>query len=586
MGPFDWQLVLVKLGLLLGFALLAGGVSEYLRVPKETAYLLVGIGMGPGILGWITAEHVELFTPLTRLAIALVLFNLGCRFPLTRIRRIFRRVLRLSAGELSGTFLLVAGGLVPLLIFAGVRIEAALLLGALALPTSPATTILMLKETESEGPVTEYTTSLVALNNLVSIVLFELVFLALVFWREGSGPSYADVGKLVQDLGGSVALGVAGGLVTAYAYTLVGAGHRLVLLMAIITLLLGVSESAGMYYLLTFLTMGFTVANISDQTRPVLAELDRLTGLLCVVFFVTSGAGFHVDALERAAGGPFGLVALAYILFRFLGKYFGVRLAASRQHEGPPVRHWLGTSLVAQTGAAVALARIAVDRTEGLSASLHQLCLDVQTVIFGTVIVFELLGPILIRQAVLRAGEVPLVRAIRHTTGGVLDPLRTVWNRLLLAAGRNPWKNRPAEELKVRELMRKSVVGLPQEATFHEVIAHIEQSRDNTYPVVGRGGELVGVIRYHELSSSLFDPSLGALVRAADVTTPAAWILHPNDSLSRAYERFQATKDDCLPVITDKEPYQLIGLVRRRDVLRWLIRSQTDSRAIVDSTAD
>ena len=117
-----------------------------------------------------------------------------------------------------------------------------------------------------------------------------------------------------------------------------------------------------------------------------------------------------------------------------------------------------------------------------------------------------------------------------------------------------------------------------REANFHDVVAHIEHSHDNTYPVVGRSGELAGVIRYRELSNALFDPALNTLVRAADVTTPAGWILHPDESLSRAYELFQATKDDCLPVVTRNEPYQLLGLVRRRDVLRLLIRGQLDSQ--------
>ena len=39
----------------------------------------------------------------------------------------------------------------------------------------------------------------------------------------------------------------------------------------------------------------------------------------------------------------------------------------------------------------------------------------------------------------------------------------------------------------------------------------------------------------------------------------------------------QTTKDDCLPVVTRNEPHRLIGLVRRRDVLRLLIRGQRGS---------
>lgn len=126
--------------------------------------------------------------------------------------------------------------------------------------------------------------------------------------------------------------------------------------------------------------------------------------------------------------------------------------------------------------------------------------------------------------------------------------------------------------------MRKNVKGVPQGATFDDVIAYIEHSRDNTYPVVGRSGELVGVIRYRELSGALFEPALDTLVRAADVTTPARWVLHPDEPVARVQEMFEASQDDCLPVVTREEPYRLVGVVRRRDVLRLLIRKQISSQ--------
>jgi Kef-type K+ transport system membrane component KefB len=560
-----WQSALT-LGFLLLVALLAGGLANYVRLPRVTAYLLMGVLLGPGVLKWIHEEHIRLFEPLTKLAIALVLFQLGCHFPMVRVRRILRRVLRLSLGEMGATFVMVFGGLAIL----GAPWEAAALLGALAVATAPATTILVLKETESEGPVTEYANSLVALNNLVSIVLFELLFLA-IYSYEGqlSAPIWKELGLLAHDLAGSVALGVVGGLVMSYGFARVADSRRLILLMAVIGMLLSACQLAGMPYLLTFLAMGVTVANSSDQTRQVLAELDRLTGLLCVVFFVTHGAELRLDALGKA-----GLIGLGYLAFRLLGKCLGTRLASAAGREEPPVRKWLGPSLLAQAGAAIALSSIAVQRTEGGDPALHRLCLDVQTIILGTVVVFEIIGPILIRYGVLRAGEVPLAQAIRHSTSGPMDQIQTISNRLLVAVGLNPWKGRSQADLAVSDLMRKNVRGVPQEATFDEVIARIEQSRDNTYPVVGRQGELIGVIRYRELSSALFDPALDALVRAADVTTPAQWVLHPDEPVGRVQELFRASKDDCLPVVEREEPYRFLGLVRRRDVLRLLIRGQ------------
>ena len=572
---FDWRIALT-LGVLLWCAMIAGWVAGYVRLPRVTAYLLVGMLLGPVGLSVVDLERTRLLEPLTKLAISLVLFNLGCHFPLARMRRILRRVLRLSLGELSATFLLVFVGLIAL----GQRWEVALLLGILALATAPATTVLVLKETESEGPVTDYANALVALNNLVSIVLFELLFLAVRFVHEQWGGStevptgqlLVEIGELARDVAGSVALGMAGGLIVSYAFGLVESGRRLVLLVSVPILLLAICQLLGMPYLLMFLAMGLTVANSSDQTRQIVAELDQLTGLLCVVFFAVHGAELEPGKLVAA-----GAVGVGYTVFRFSGKYFGIRIAARSAGEEPAVRNWLGATLLAQAGAALALSAIAVGRTQETGGILHEVCLDIQTVVLGTVVVFEIAGPILIRLAVLRAGEVPLAHAIRHATPGLMDQLRTVWNRWLMAAGRNPWKNRSPEDLTVKELMRTNVEGIPQAASFDEVVAVIEHSRDHTYPVVGDQRELVGVIRYRELSTVLFDPAVGLLVRAADVATAARRFFHPDDSLAQAFKIFKTSKDDCIPVVTPDEPHQLIGVLRRRDVLRLLIREQLDS---------
>jgi Kef-type K+ transport system membrane component KefB len=581
---FNWEIALV-LGLLLLAALAAGRIAGSLRLPRVTAYLLVGIFLGAPLVDRLVQEHTatsegvaqhgQPFEPLTKLAISLVLFNLGCQFPLERARKILRRVLRLSAGELTATFFLVFVGLMLL----GQSWQGALLLGALALATAPATTILVLKETESEGPITEYTNSLVAINNLASILIFEVFFLGLGLLSGGFASSTTsamqligvELGSLFYDLAGSALIGIGGGLLISLSFTMVPAGRRLVLLLAVLILGLAICEMAEMPYLLTFLAMGATVANTSDQTRPILAELDALTGLFCVVFFVAHGAELDLSKLGEAK-----LIGVGYVVFRFAGKYFGARYAAKRVKEKREIQQWLGAALTAQAGAAIALSSIAVVRTEAAGGDLYETCKQVQIVILGTVVVFEIVGPILIRQAVLRAGEMPLAQAVYHPTAGILEQWRNVTNRVLVALGRNPHKGRSADDLTIGDLMRQNPVSIPQTATFKEVVDRIEHSRDNVYFVVADGGELVGLIRYRELSSVLFDPALGSLVRATDVMTSASRVLHPEDSAVQAFDIFEHSKDDCLPIVTSEEPHRLVGTLRRRDVLRLLIRGQRD----------
>jgi Kef-type K+ transport system membrane component KefB/CBS domain-containing protein len=558
------------LGVLLGAALIGGLLGEMVRLPKVTSYLLVGLLLGPSALHVLAEDHLDILDPLGKLAMALVLFNIGCHFPLLHVRRILRRVLRISGGELGLTFLAVTLGLLVVGKATGHSLwwQTALLFGALALATAPATTILVLRETESEGPITEYATALVVLNNLTCIIVFEVLFLLIDAVAGGAvlAGVAADFGLLAADLGGSVLLGVVAGLLISYGCALMGAGYWLVLLVAVCAFVLGACETFGIPYLLAFLAMGATLANASDLERNILAELDRLTGLLCVVFFVIHGAEMNLHALWQA-----GTVGVAYIVLRSAGKYFGALLGTGRQEE-PPLRRWLGATLLSQAGAAIALSEIAVNRNPELGQHL-------QSIILGTVVFFEIVGPLLVRQAVIRTGEVPLAHAIRHTTTTPLQELSALWARLLAAAGLDPYRKKSPEQMTVQQLMRKNVQGVPWSATFDEIVAFLERSHDNTFAVVGDGGELAGVMSYADLRDSLFDPDLGGLVRAVDLAVPARHTLYPDEPIARAWELFAKATDDCIPVISREQPYRLLGMVKRRDMLRFFVRNPDNGGA-------
>jgi Kef-type K+ transport system membrane component KefB/CBS domain-containing protein len=554
MGDLDLHIA-STLGLLLGVCLAAGLFADLLHLPKVTAYLLVGLLVGPSMLDLIPEGHVELFEPILMMAMAVVLFNLGCEFTFARVRRVAARCLILSVSEITATCLLVTIGLV----LVGSSFSMALLLGCLAVATAPATTILVLKEFRSEGPVTESTGFLVAMNNFACIVLFELAFLA-VHLVEGKlhVPVGQQLGILLQDIAGSVALGIAGGLVVSYGCGLMKMKRWLVLLVATTTFLLGVCETFNIPYMLTFLVMGVTVANTSEMTGKIVDELDHLSGLLAVLFFAVHGTGLDVNAFIAV-----GKIGAIYIICRIAGKWLGVYSAARMTRQPREVRHWLGSCLFPQAGAAIALATIAVHRDPILGK-------PIQDVILGSVVVFEIIGPLFIRQSVLRTGEVPLAQAIRHTSSTPLGQVRSVVDRFRSALHMSSPTTSTTSQITVSDLLRKAQ-GIRQSANFDEVIAYIEQSHDNTYPVVDDRKQVVGVIRYPLLSDVMFDHSVTQLVRAEDLATETDALLYPDAPATDAVALFQAETDDCIPVINRDEPHELLGVVRRSDVMHALI---------------
>lgn len=549
----------VFLGILLFGSLVAGLIADIIRLPKVTAYLLAGMLLGPCVLHWVPKEQVHHMEPLTKLAMALVLLELGCQFPLARLRHLLKRVFWISAAELSLTFALVALGLWAI----GCTLGQATLLGALAIATAPATTVLVLQESDSEGPVTELAGLLVTLNNLAVIVVFELTFLALQVYggQLENGPS-DEIKRLTLDLFGAIGLGVLGGIVVGYGVSLLSQRRWLVLIIAVTLLLLGLCESWDLPYMLTFLVVGAVVVNTTGFGEEINKELGRISGLLVVVFFVVHGA-----ELDLAAFIASGTVGLVYILTRSSGKYFGCAIAATLTHQQLSVRRWLGTTLLAQAGVAIALSSMAAERNPDLGKF-------VQTIILGSVVVFEIVGPILTRLSVVRAGEVPLAQAIRHRTIGPLTQFIDMWSRLRSSVGLKPKASIDFGSVTIGNLMRSNVEGIPQTADFDTILSFIQRSRDNTYPVIDDLGCVVGIIHYELLSDAFFDPALESLVRAEDLATQADFLVCSSDPLGRALEIFRKTADDCIPVVVSVDSTELVGIIRRTDVTNLLIRKR------------
>lgn len=247
-----WPTVLT-LGTLICAALIGGWLAQILRLPRVTAYLLVGLLFAPATYQAMPAslqafmpqsapgyeQHIEHLDPIGKLAMALVLFVLGSHFPLNRFRKVLRRVLRLSAGELGLTFVFVCGGML-LLPLEEVSWDAAILLGALALATAPATTILVLRENEAEGTVTEYATALVAINNLIAVIVFEVLYRGVHYYHYGSEAGVSrEFMEFAADLCGSVALGPVAGLIISFGCGILATRRWLVLLVGMSTLVLG-----------------------------------------------------------------------------------------------------------------------------------------------------------------------------------------------------------------------------------------------------------------------------------------------------------------------------------------------------------
>ena len=387
---------LTSLGLILLFALLVGHLVKFARVPEVTGYLLAGMLVGPSVLGWVTHENLQALHVFSEVGLGLILFSIGSVFEFSRMRRIGRGVLALTLAESALAAVLVAGGMLAI----GQPWQVALLLGAIAVETGAASTLMVIRENNASGPFTEALTGVIGLNNIFALVAFSLAAatLDLSALAAGGAVTPSGVGRavfpLVWQLVGSSALGFLVGLLLAgWASRVVESGEVLILLVGCVLLTVGVATAVDLSPLVASLAVGATMANLSAKSRHLFDALSKTDPPLYVIFFVLAGADLNLALLPSL-----GVLGAVYVLCRAGGKLGGAWYAARRARFPEPVQRLMGLSILAQAGLAVGLVLVTRQRFPDIAPT-------VTTVVLGAVVVFEIAGPLSARFALDRSRE-------------------------------------------------------------------------------------------------------------------------------------------------------------------------------------
>jgi len=406
---------LTSLGLILLLALVAGHGVRLVRVPEVTGYILIGVVLGPSVLGWVSQRNLTALEVLSEVALGLILFSIGSVFEFSRFRRLGRQIVYLTLVESSLAAMLVSCGMLAL----GQPWPIALLLGAVGMATAPASTLMVIRETDSAGPLTDSLLGIIAVNNIFCIVAYSLVATAIDLTAPTSGATgllstlYRSVYPLVWQLVGSVALGYLVGLLLAFwSMKVKESGEMLILLAGSILLCVGSARLLELSPLVASMSVGAAMVNLSRTSRWLFETLSGTDPPFYAIFFVLAGADLDVSLVASM-----GLLGVVYILGRAAGKFGGARLGARWLALDQGIQRYLGYALMAQAGLAVGLTLVIDRRFPSLGPV-------VTTVVLASVVIHEMFGPISVRFALVRSGEAQVTgaRTGRRHTLGVLGP--------------------------------------------------------------------------------------------------------------------------------------------------------------------
>ncbi len=578
-------------GLMLLCAIVGGYAARSVHAPRVVGLIISGIALKLVLTTWFASspERSEMLlgaqAPLEAvrdLALGLILFTIGGVFERSRLRATAARVSRIAALEIGLVlvFVLVGCGVAALATGTGGSwrdaVTLGLLLGTAAIATAPAATLLVLQEYDAKGPITDTILGLTGVNNIVCIVLFHAVFLTLAWC--GMLPTHgAESPNLLLDLLmttlGSVLLGLVLGLLISLVHTKLPLTETLIVFLGFFVLL-GASErwllshGSGLSYnfLLTALVMGGVFSNIAIDAQKLEQTLRVVGAPIFAVFFVMAGYDLHMADLRHM-----GWVGLAYVVFRFAGKELGCRLGV--RWAGAPHRTGgrLGEALLCQAAVVIGLASFVEHYWASPSAK------QFSTIILGSVVVFELVGPLLLKRRVVQGGEVKAITLLSRAKPGAdrVSFLRLAIQPLLhgVGAGRRQGST-DARDMQVRHIMRTNVQVIPASASLDEVLHFIERSTYNHFPVVYEDGDVAGVIHFSDVRDVIYDPTLRDLVTAVDLADPDSAVVPPDMALTHLLEIFSGTNVGVLPVAESSGSKRILGVVEQRDLLRALHLSE------------
>ena len=405
--------------LAIGVAMFAGlflsRLTSKFNLPDVTSYLVAGVLVGPlclgllGIdgLGFKSFEFVEEMVLLNDVALGFIAFSIGSEFRISALRKTGRQATVIAIIQALTAAVLVDGALLILHLFLGDKlpISTCILLGAIATATAPAATLMVVNQYKARGALTDMLLPVVALDDAVGLIVFAVSSGVARALSSGSLNLISVVVNPILEIILSLGLGAALGWIFSEVEIFFNSNSkRLSLAVAFVILSAGLSKlhfeigavEIGFSSLLVCMMCGTIFCNLCDFSEEIMHKTERWTAPIYVLFFVISGAELDLTVFADLAVVGIGVM---YILSRSAGKIFGASVSAKLMRCEPSICKYLGITLLPQAGVALGMS-VTVAAEFGAEGAI------VRNIVLFSVLIYELVGPILTKMALTAAGDI------------------------------------------------------------------------------------------------------------------------------------------------------------------------------------
>lgn len=428
-------LLSVSVALLIG--LLMTRVFKPFKLPSVTAYLIAGVLVGPYFLGRLgisgigfsSSDAVDKLSLISEVALGFIAFSIGNEFKLSELKKTGKQavVIGVFQGLAATLFVDLSLFIIHLFMPDKLTVPQLITLGAIATATAPAATLMVVRQYKAKGPLTNLLLPIVALDDAVGLIVFAVSFGIAKTFVTGNTDMVSIIVNPLIEIGCSLLLGaVMGWLLTQIEKMFNSNTNRLNMTIAFVMLTAALSMLSfdigpvhiSFSSLLVCMILGTIFCNLCPLSDDIMEKTDRWTSPLFALFFVISGAGLELSVFSDLAIVAIGLV---YIIFRSLGKYVGSYASAKFTHCDNNICKYLGITLLPQAG--VALGMCATAMQLGEQGSL------IRNITLFAILIYELLGPVLTRQALTAAGDIkPMPEEVKMRRHIKLDKIKNEKN--------------------------------------------------------------------------------------------------------------------------------------------------------------
>ncbi|MCK9330149.1 MAG: cation:proton antiporter [Candidatus Cloacimonetes bacterium] len=392
------NILFIFIGITIIFSiLLERGVARF-KSPAILAYILAGAIIGPGALGLVQLQDIQVLNFINVLTLALIGFNVGSELRISELKKMGSSIITIVIFETLLTWLVVFLGTSIIL----KSIPMGIIYGALAAATAPAGTVDVIRQYKAQGKLTSTLFAVMGIDDILALIIFSIsIPIARLLIVKGQFTLMNSLLHAGGEIVFSVGIGVLSGFILYYVARKIHNKNMMLLLsIGVLFFHCGIAEKFRLSPILINMSTAIVLVNKSAIiSRKFSGVYTEWAPPIYLLFFALIGTRMNIFVIWNYIP-----IIVVYILTRTAGKFSGAYVGCSIAKSPKIIKTNLGYTLLSQAGVAIGLTYGAVKLLE--EAKLFSCADQVINVMTSTTFLIMLIGPVLVKYGLNNAGEI------------------------------------------------------------------------------------------------------------------------------------------------------------------------------------